>query len=157
MVGQLVQKRRLDREGVVQILLVEVLLAFFHVHTGNPEIVELRSARSPDHLKKVRHGEVHIAFGFGVEVLGSLHDHQSSGEVHSPGHRLSRDHHLNLPLQKQLLHDPPIIGDQSRVVHAYSERQSLNKTLVLHLINVVLQLIRIAHHEAFALRRPQRY
>jgi hypothetical protein len=85
MVHQLILEGRLNWEGLIQELLVEVLLLFVDEDTGDTLLIKLGATCTTNHLEKVSQGEVNIAADFGVEEFCAFNDDQSRWEVHSPG------------------------------------------------------------------------
>lgn len=77
-VVDLTNQRGLNREGIVEILSIEVLLALLHEHAGYAFIVELWTTRATNHLENVRHRHVHITLCLRVKELRAFNDHQPS-------------------------------------------------------------------------------
>lgn len=81
MVRQNIEQTRLNREWLVEELLVE---RFFHVvHQDNcyARIVELWSTCSTNHLQNVGDGHIDVPFEFSIVILGSFDHYQMCWEV----------------------------------------------------------------------------
>ena len=71
-------------EGIVQVPPVEHFLGLLAVDNSYTFVVELWSSCSSDHLKQISRREIGVMVGFGIEVLGSFDNDESSREVDSP-------------------------------------------------------------------------
>eukprot|EP00754_Rhynchopus_humris_P049346 Rhum_TRINITY_DN8342_c0_g1::Rhum_TRINITY_DN8342_c0_g1_i1::g.27448::m.27448 len=140
LVKRLVQ-RRLDREGVVDELLVEGLLRLLdhdHSHTGG---VELRTARPAHHLQHVGQREVDVALHLRVVELCALDDDKMRGEVDTPRERRGGHQDLQLARHEHVLHDVLVALRETGVVDADAHRQHVLQRLVVDLRHVVVQLL----------------
>ena len=58
-----------------------------HQNDGNTTVIILRPSSPAHHLKDVSDGVVHVALGFAIKELRSLHNDQVCREIDSPGQR----------------------------------------------------------------------
>ncbi len=75
----------LDRERLVQKLLVEVFLDVVNQDHSHPTFIILWSPCAPHHLQYICDGEIHVPPCLAIIILRAFHNDQVSWEVYAPG------------------------------------------------------------------------
>ena len=143
MVHQLILEGRLNWEGLIQELLVEVLLLFVDEDTGDTLLIKLGATCTTNHLEKISQGEVYIAAHFGVEEFCALDDDQSRWEVHSPGKCRGGNKYLDLLLDKEILHNLPVAFTEASMMHANTEVQCVPQVFIGNQLTDVMHFLRV--------------
>ena len=84
MIVQLIRQGGLDREGLVDELLVEFFLDVLDEDNGLALHIKLGAASAAHHLEYIGDRVVYVSLGLGIEELGSFNDNQVSWEVDTP-------------------------------------------------------------------------
>mmetsp|Transcript_19570 Transcript_19570/g.44986 ORF Transcript_19570/g.44986 Transcript_19570/m.44986 type:complete len:531 (-) Transcript_19570:1978-3570(-) len=139
-VVQLLLQLRLDREGLVEELLVEGLLGLVHEDHRDASVVELRPARAPHHLQHVSHREVDVPLRLGVVVLSALDHDEVRWEVDPPRQRGGAHEHVDRLREEEPLDEHAVRLLEPRVVDADPEGERVPQRRVAHAAEQRLEL-----------------
>ncbi|KJR89206.1 uncharacterized protein SPSK_05806 [Sporothrix schenckii 1099-18] len=149
-VRQVVVQQRLDRQRLVQKLLVVVALdGGHHEHaTAASAGLARRRQRLAKHLQHLADRVVDVAVLAAVKELRAHDDHEVRRAVERPADVARRNQDLDRAVDKQVPHDALVGLAQRLVVVADAVRQRLPQRRLLHLVEQGPQLRRIHVQEA---------